>query len=159
MHVECLMNRARDRTLADEKQVVLAQIFPSEATEVHLTRGRKYLVYAIRGSADGNLLYIADDAYSGLPVPYPDFFFRVADSRLSAHWKATKARYEELGDLTDGAWLACQPWRIKGDSFYENLAEGVPHEMRSFCEMADLLKQEFSDCPVRTAHCENPETF
>ncbi len=151
MYVECVMNKARDRALAETKQAVLAQMFPSEATEVHLTRGRKYLVYAIRGSAEGNLLYVADDAYSGWPIPYPEFFFHIVDSHLSAHWVATQTRYEELECLSDGMWLACQPWRLEGDSFYENLVEGMPREMRNFCEMAHLLKQELPGSPG--PHC------
>ncbi len=148
MIVECIVSDPRDKTLLTEQQKILKDTFPFSNSQVMLTLGRQYCVYAIKANKGFVDYYIIDDFDLDYPTPYPGFMFDIIDDRMSVFWNTKAKRYKE-SMLVKGNWLAPAKWKEEGDTFYEHLLENCNNEIAEFMEIREKMCLEFA-----TSHIE-----
>jgi hypothetical protein len=150
MRVSCITNKIDDPTFTQQVREELATRYRLPYNEVHLTRERTYVVYAISVDVLGPKYLIADDNFDMLGYPhwYEHVFFHVIDARLSRFWKF----YDNV-DRADG--VALLPFRelTLNGVFFERLIDLEPDTKSRFDVLKAQMDLEFA-CPSITAAAE-----
>lgn len=121
MLLECITNRVCD--LAETERLQVGQNVHSE--DVHLVRGKRYVVYGIIFREGFPWYLIVDEDDAEYPIPQFAGFFKVIDDEIPSGWRFLWRR----GSWPDGAFLPsewCPP------RFFEVLLDGEPNAVAIF---------------------------
>jgi hypothetical protein len=136
MKVKCLHNRKRDLPVELQREGVA---YGPAYTDMPLTIGREYVVYAMTARAGFPWYFIQDDDELPYPQAYPAPLFEITDTRLSRVW-----HFNIPGDVSKCEWPNWGPSEWVSDRFfYDRLTDCQPEEVRTFARYKAVMDREF----------------
>ncbi len=113
------------RAPSDEEASVLSYFYPQQRRPSLLKERQIFEVQAVRGFRGHLLYYVDQDDGCIHPSPHPEFLFKIVDSTVPKDWVGRELLLAAKSPVPDGAWIAPAIWRNGGDSWYEDLIDGV----------------------------------
>jgi len=113
-------------------------------SELEITVGKTYTVFAISKYFDVLFYYIISDESSEYPLAYPHYLFEVYDENISIFWDTSYLKTKSIDtlEIKNGEIISFKEWTVKGERFYENLLEGNSEELRIFKKYRDDMLRE-----------------
>jgi|GEM_PF-3492756 len=115
-------------------------------SELEITLGKVYSVYAMSRHFDVIFYYILSDESNAYPLAFPHFLFEICDSDATQFWGMSIDNIKSLDTfyIEDGEVISFRDWSLKGDRFYENLLEGNREEVIAFEKFRDNIDNSVS---------------
>lgn len=128
MKVKCLFDKVTPE-IHDERIVQWAK-----RSELEITKGRIYVVFAITKFFDVFFYYLQGDESNSFPLAFPAELFEIIDNRISKYWDFNFARVESLSQIRieNNDIISFKEWSVEKDEFYEKILEGEPRELEVF---------------------------
>lgn len=110
-------------------------------SELEITVGKIYTVFAISKYFDILFYYILSDESSEYPLAYPYYLFDICNSNVTKFWDTSYTKIQSIDaiDIKNGDVISFKEWSLKGEGFYENLLEGNSEEVRVFKKYRDVM--------------------
>ena len=128
MKIKCLVDIVIPE-IHDEKIVQWAK-----KSELEITIGKVYVVFAITKFFDIFFYYILGDERNIFPLAFPAELFEIIDNRISKYWDFDLPRVESLSQIKieNNDIISFKEWSVEKDSFYEKILEEHVREMEIF---------------------------
>lgn len=116
----------------------------SNNTDLEISLGKTYIVFAITKFFDVIFYYILGDESDKYPLSFPYYLFIVEDNKSSKYWDTPLSIIEmpEHIKIENGDVISFKEWKLKKDLFYQNLLEENPIEVRLFLNYRDKMLPE-----------------
>lgn len=116
----------------------------SNNTDLEISLGKTYTVFAITKFFDVIFYYILGDESDKYPLSFPYYLFIVEDNKSSKYWDTPLSIIEmpEHIKIENGDVISFKEWKLKKDLFYENLLEENPIEVHQFFNFRDKMLNE-----------------
>lgn len=113
----------------------------SNNTDLEITVGKTYTVFAITKFFDVIFYYILGDESDKYPLSFPHYLFMIVDNKISKYWDTSLSIIEkpELIKIENGEVISFKEWAFKKDMFYENLLEENLNEVSLFFSYRDKM--------------------
>lgn len=103
-------------------------------SELEVTIGKIYTVFAVSKYFDIVFYYILSDESNEYPLAYPFHLFEIYDYNISKFWVTSLKKIQTVEDINieNQEIISFKEWSYNGDRFYENLIEGKNQEVLIF---------------------------
>ncbi|OQP42074.1 hypothetical protein A4H97_34120 [Niastella yeongjuensis] len=138
MKVKCLVDKVIPE-IHDKRVVQWA-----EKSELEITKGRIYVVFAITKLFNVLFYYLQGDEINSFPLAFPAELFEVIDNRISKYWDFSLARIDSLSQIRieNNDIISFKEWSEEKDEFYEKILEGDARELKIFNFYKDKMLEE-----------------
>jgi hypothetical protein len=116
----------------------------SNNSDLEITVGKTYTVFAITKFFDVIFYYILGDESDKYPLSFPHYLFLIEDNKTSKYWNTNLNMIDkpDLIKIENGEVISFKEWTYKKDMFYENLLEENQNEVSLFISYRDKILSE-----------------
>jgi hypothetical protein len=113
-------------------------------SEMEITVGKTYVVFAISKYFETIFYYILGDESENYPLAFPSNLFQIIDYNISKYWITSSSEFKnpENIKIENGEIISFKEWVLRGDKFYENLLEEVKEDVKIFNNYRDKILNE-----------------
>ena len=119
---------------------------PDASSQLGLTVGKIYTVYAISASKGGVYYFVYDDFERHYPINEAAPLFEVIDGTLSKYWSYNYKTWKYEGEKPRSrAFIEPTDW-INDNMLYERLVDGDPSAGAAWWQLKRLMDEEAEGC-------------
>lgn len=113
-------------------------------SELEITVGKTYVVFAISKYLGTIFYYILADESEDYPLAFPSNLFQIIEKKSSKYWITSLNEFKNLEDIEieNGQIISFKEWALKGDKFYEDLLEEKREVVKIFNSYREAILNE-----------------